>query len=87
MAVKKALVLSNDGEIQQLQPTDTLEGAVATGNYTESDTIPLSATVGDEWLDTTNGVLYKYISDGTTSAWIDIMGAGVIDEDLDSGGA
>jgi len=44
--------------------------------YTESDTAPLSPNIGDEWLDTTEGVLYKYVSDGVDFAWVDINGLG-----------
>ena len=46
--------------------------------YTEASTAPISPTVGDEWLSTANGVLYKYISDGVDSYWVAISGNGVV---------
>ena len=33
---------------------------------------PSSPGVGDEWYDTTAGVLFKYISDGNTEQWVEI---------------
>lgn len=30
--------------------------------------------VGDKWYDTTNQVLYEYISDGTSTYWLDVQG-------------
>jgi hypothetical protein len=30
-------------------------------------------TVGDQWYDTVEDVLYEYIDDGTTTYWVDIQ--------------
>jgi len=43
--------------------------------YTESDTAPVNPSIGDEWLRTSNGNLYKYISDGVDYVWLDITDA------------
>ena len=41
---------------------------------TSSPTPPTSPTVGDVWYNTTNDVLYRYTSDGTSTYWIDNEG-------------
>jgi hypothetical protein len=38
-------------------------------------TAPSSPAVGDQWYDTTNGVLYVRVTDGTDAAWLDISSA------------
>lgn len=43
-------------------------------NYTGT-TAPTSPQQGDEWYNSTNGVLYKYIYDGTSNNWINISSA------------
>jgi hypothetical protein len=43
--------------------------------YTAS-TSPISAKLGDQWYNTANDVLYEYITDGTTSYWVDIQSLG-----------
>jgi len=40
--------------------------------YTEMSSAPLDPTVGDEWYDTSSGILYKYIDDGTSTQWVEI---------------
>lgn len=37
--------------------------------YWGSD-IPLSPNIGDEWFNTTNGKIYKYLPDGDTEQWV-----------------
>ena len=39
-------------------------------------TSPISAKLGDQWYNTTNDVLYEYITDGTTGYWVDIQSLG-----------
>jgi hypothetical protein len=39
--------------------------------YTAATTPPAGPDVGDQWYDTTNDVLYEYISDGTSDYWVD----------------
>jgi hypothetical protein len=41
-------------------------------NITSSATAPSSPNVGDQWFDTTDGILFAYMTDGTDSDWIDI---------------
>ena len=43
--------------------------------YTAS-TSPVAAKIGDQWYNTANDVLYEYITDGTTSYWVDIQSLG-----------
>lgn len=52
-------------------------GTVASGgvNITSNATAPSSPSVGDQWYDTTNGVLYVRVTDGTDAAWLDISSA------------
>ena len=40
--------------------------------YTESTSAPLDPLVGDEWYDTSNGILFKYIDDETSTQWVEI---------------
>jgi hypothetical protein len=40
---------------------------------------PTSPTLGDTWYDTTDGTIYKYINDGSSSVWVDISTAGAGD--------
>lgn len=40
--------------------------------YTENTTAPTNPMVGDEWYDTSSGVLYKFIDDGTSTQWVEI---------------
>ena len=39
--------------------------------YTANTAPPLVSKVTDQWYDTTNDVLYEYISDGTSDYWVD----------------
>jgi hypothetical protein len=45
--------------------------------FTVSATPPGSPSLGDQWYNTTNDILYQYISDGTSSYWVDIQSATV----------
>ena len=40
--------------------------------FTYSSTAPGSPSVGDEWLDSTSGILYTYVNDGNSSAWVEL---------------
>ena len=44
-------------------------------SMTSATTAPSSPTVGDQWYDTANGVLYVRVTDGTDEAWLDISSA------------
>lgn len=45
--------------------------------YTYSATAPSSPSAGDEWLDSGSGILYTYVNDGNSSAWVELGGPGV----------
>ena len=38
---------------------------------TQANTAPSNAVPGDEWYNSNNDVVYKYINDGTSNAWVD----------------
>jgi hypothetical protein len=38
--------------------------------FTSSASAPVSPIVGDTWLDTTSGILYRYFYDGDTNQWV-----------------
>ena len=40
--------------------------------FTSGDTEPVYAQPGDEWFDTSKGILYKYIDDGNTKQWVSL---------------
>jgi len=56
----------------------TVGGTVTGGGVrtTSTSTPPVNPTVGDIWYNTTTDDIYRYTTDGTTSAWIDITGPG-----------
>ena len=39
-------------------------------------TTPAAAKLGDQWYNTANDVLYEYITDGTSTYWVDIQSLG-----------
>jgi len=41
--------------------------------YTASTTPPLNPSVGDQWYDTADAILYEYMDDGDTNQWVDII--------------
>lgn len=43
-------------------------------SFTSSATAPVSPKTGDQWYFITNDVLYEYVTDGTTSFWLDVTG-------------
>ncbi len=45
--------------------------------YKSSATTPLTANIGDQWYSTTEDVLYEYLSDGTSNAWVDITSSSI----------
>ena len=40
--------------------------------HTSGENAPLSPNVGDEWYDTANGILFKYLDDGNSDQWVEI---------------
>jgi hypothetical protein len=45
-----------------------------TTNVTVSDTAPSGAVAGDQWFNSTDGSLYVYYNDGSSSQWVGISG-------------
>jgi hypothetical protein len=45
--------------------------------YKASNTTPTTANVGDQWYSVTEDILYQYINDGTSNAWVDISSSAV----------
>jgi hypothetical protein len=45
--------------------------------YKASNTTPSTANVGDQWYSVTEDILYQYINDGTSNAWVDISSSAV----------
>ena len=67
-----------NGQMLSTNGSGTLSFATASGggvNITSAATAPSSPTVGDQWFDTTDGILFTYMTDGTDSDWIDISSA------------
>ena len=40
--------------------------------FTYSSSAPGSPNPGDEWLDSTSGILYNYVNDGNSAAWVEL---------------
>ena len=69
---------ATDGTSGQLLSTNgsaVLSWATAGGGgttFTYSSSAPGSPSAGDEWLDSTSGILYTYVNDGNSSAWVEL---------------
>lgn len=48
-------------------------GKTVSGKYTASTTAPTTGSPGDQWYSTNDDILYDYISDGTSSYWVDLQ--------------
>lgn len=46
--------------------------------YTAATTPPGGPSVGDQWYDTSTDILYEYISNGTSSYWVDVQSLGIV---------
>ena len=55
---------------QGAQGFQGVAGSGGGGGFTSGATTPTSPSNGDEWFDTTTGILFKYINDGNSSQWI-----------------
>ena len=42
-------------------------------SHTAGETPPTSPNEGDEWYDTINGKLFKYLNDGNSVQWVEII--------------
>ena len=49
-------------------------GATGAISFTSSSTAPAGATYGDMWFNTTSGNIFVYITDGTSSYWVEPFG-------------
>ena len=69
---------ATDGTSGQLLSTNgsaVLSWATAGGGgttFTYSSSAPGSPSAGDEWLDSTSCILYTYVNDGNSSAWVEL---------------
>ena len=58
-----------------------------TTNVTVSDTAPAGPSAGDQWFNSTDGSLYVYYNDGSSSQWVGISGpAGAAGSNGEAGG-
>jgi hypothetical protein len=66
-----------NGQVLSTNGSGTLSFATASGgaNITSAATAPASPSVGDQWFNTTTGVLSTYMTDGTDSDWLDVSSA------------
>jgi hypothetical protein len=53
-------------------------GAGGGQTYTYSSSAPSNPQAGDEWLDSNTGILYTYVNDGSSSAWVELGGGSAI---------
>ena len=64
------------GQVLSTNGSAVLSWATAGGGggttYTYSSSAPVSPSAGDEWLDSTSGILYTYVNDGNSSAWVEL---------------
>ena len=79
---KDDVVFYNGGSFIALRRTTHLDGSPdSSGNWkqlTESMThsygenAPKNPNIGDEWYDTSNGLLFKFLNDGNSKQWVEI---------------
>lgn len=69
----------DDGDSAQwVDITGVMVGTIGGGyKYTVSDTPPWNPIVGDNWYDTTTDILFRYVSDGVQSYWVDNSSIGI----------
>ena len=61
----------NTGKYLTSNGTDSSWATVSGGSsVTTSATAPASPTAGNQWYDTTTGIIYTYVNDGTSSQWV-----------------
>lgn len=66
-----------DGKLYYKKSDGTTIDYFSAGNsggstFTVADTVPPTASSGDQWLDTNTGVKYTYVNDGTSNQWIEL---------------
>lgn len=65
----QAFALSGQNQISQLS-TDYLKFVNSAIQYFVSSTEPQNPNIMDQWFDTTNGLLYEFITNGASSYWV-----------------
>jgi len=65
--------LKTDGSGNLSWGTPSGGGGGTSLTYTAASTPPGSANIADQWYNTSSNTLYEYISDGTSSYWVDIQ--------------
>jgi hypothetical protein len=63
------------GQVLSTNGSAVLSWATAGGGgttFTYSSSAPGSPSAGNEWLDSTSGILYTYVNDGNSSAWVEL---------------
>lgn len=69
--------ISNTGKYLTSNGTDSSWGAIVGGpSFTASATAPASPVSGDRWFDTSIGVYFTYVNDGTSSQWVETSNSG-----------
>ena len=72
---KKQFVVDSNGVETTLLDETGSGGGSETASIATSTTSPSNPADGDLWFDTTDGTMYVYYNDGTSSQWIGISGA------------
>jgi len=72
---KQFVVDSNGVETTLLDETGSGGGGGTSASIETSTTSPSNPIDGDLWFDTTDGTMYVYYDDGTSSQWVGISGA------------
>lgn len=64
---------------QKIATTAFVKAQVDAGqnNFTFGPTAPTNPIEGDEWLDSTTGIRYAWVNDGTSAAWVETSAPGV----------
>jgi hypothetical protein len=81
-AIPSVILTATQVMYTQVGPTGSQGNTGATGPrgttgaiaFTSSATAPTGATYGDMWFNTTNGNIFVYITDGTSSYWVEPFG-------------
>ena len=63
------------GQVLSTNGSAVLSWATAGGGgttFTYSSSAPGSPSAGNEWLDSTSGILYTYVNDGNSLAWVEL---------------
>lgn len=67
------VIIDNAGNVSATSQI-TRNGRNVPTHVFQANTPPSNALVGDQWYNTTNGILFEYLNDGTTLQWVDVNG-------------